>query len=224
MNIIIENLKFDYNLGCKVLKSRGGEPMNGLEDIWDRIEPITFREIAEINNTELRRIAFKYFGLERLINEVNPVLVDSQTINKTTTWTNENGIEETITFNDTYELYRVEGEVLFPNSNRNWTNEDVYYVKCKDTSTDREYLLWIDVNDVFRANNPNRGWYSSSDTDLNVINAIAWTIQTNVEVGNIERIIRQGDCILIKPKTDERLDTERHLSGAEYLELLDLES
>lgn len=223
MQIIIDNLKFDYDLGCKILKCSGGDcPMNGLENIWDTIEPITFKEIAEIENTELRRIAFKRFGLDRLVNEVNPVLVDKQTINKTTTWTNENGIEETITFADTYELYKVEGSILFPN--QRWGVEDVYYIKCKDTSTDREYLIWINVNGVFRANNTDRSWFSSSDIDLNVISAIAWTIQTNVPMGNIETIVRQGDCILIKPKNDERLDTERHLSGKEYLELLELES
>jgi hypothetical protein len=224
MNLIIENLKFDYNLGCKILKCSGGDcPINGLEDIWDSIEPITFKEIAEITNTELRRVAFKRFGLERLISEVNPVLVDSQTISKTTTWINENGIEETITFSDTYELYKVEGSVLFPNER--WRRvEDVYYIKCKDTSTEREYLIWVNVNGVFRANNADKGWIGSSDIDLNAINCIAWTIQTNVPIGNIETIIRQGDCILIKPTNDERLNIERHLSGKEYLELLELES
>ncbi len=223
MNLIIDNLKFDFNLGCKILKCSGGDcPMNGLEDFWEDITPITFKEIAEIENTELRRVAFKRFGLERLINEVNPVLVDSQTINKTTTWINENGIEETINFADTYELYKVDGSILFPNEK--WRNEDVYYVKCKDTSTDREYLIWVNVNDVFRTNNTDRGWFSSSDIDLNAINSIAWTIQTNVPIGKIETIIRQGDCILIKPTDEERLKTFRHLSGKEYLELLHLES
>lgn len=223
MNLIIENLKFDFEVGCKILKCSGGDcPINGLEDKWDSIVPITFKEIAEITNTELRRIAFKRFGLERLISEVNPVLVDTQTISKTTTWTNENGIEETITFADTYELYKVDSEVLFPN--QRWGVDDVYYIKCKDTSTEREYLIWVNVNGVFRANNTDRGWVSSSDKDLNAINCIAWTIQTNVPIGKIETIVRQGDCILVKPTDDERLDLPRHLSGKEYLELLELES
>lgn len=223
MNLIIENLKFDFEVGCKILKCSGGDcPINGLEDKWDSIVPITFKEIAEITNTELRRVAFKRFGLERLISEVNPVLVDTQTISKTTTWTNENGIEETITFADTYELYKVDSEVLFPNER--WGVDDVYYIKCKDTSTEREYLIWVNVNGVFRANNTDRGWVSSSDKDLNAINCIAWTIQTNVPIGKIETIVRQGDCILVKPTDDERLDLPRHLSGKEYLELLELES
>jgi len=223
MNLIIDNLKFDFELGCKILKCSGGDcPMNGLEDKWDSIIPITFKEIAEIQNTELRRIAFKRFGLERLINEVNPVLVDNQTINKTTTWINESGIEETIHFADTYELYKVNGEILFPN--QRWGNEDVYYIKCKDTSTDRDYLIWVNPNGVFRANNSDKGWFSSSDIDLNAINCIAWTIQTNVPIGKIETIVRQGDCILVKPTDEERLDRPRHLSGKEYLELLHLES
>lgn len=223
MNLVIDNLKFNFDLGCKILKCSGGDcPISGLEDLWEHIVPITFKEIAEIENTELRRIAFKRFGLERLISEVEPVLVDSQTISKTTTWINDKGIEETINFEDTYELYKVKGEILFPN--QSWRNEDVYYIKCKDTSTDREYLIWINVNGVFRANNTDRSWFSSSDVDLNAINCIAWTIQTNVPIGNIETIVRQGDCILIKPTNDERLKDFRHLSGKEYLELLHLES
>ena len=48
MNLVIENLKFDFELGCKVLKCSGGDcPINGLEDKWDSIVPITFKEIAE---------------------------------------------------------------------------------------------------------------------------------------------------------------------------------
>ena len=223
MNLVIENLKFDFNLGCKILKCSGGDcPINGLEDFWEDIVPITFKEIAEIENVELRRIAFKRFGLERLISEVNPTMVDTQTINKTTTWINENGIEETINFADTYELYKVEGDILFPNQRR--INDDVFYVKCKDTSTDREYMIWVDVTNVFRANNVSKGWFSSEDKDLNAINCIAWTIQTNVPIGKIETIVRQGDCILVKPTDEERLDNFRHLSGKEYLELLHLES
>ena len=67
--------------------------------------------------------------------------------------------------------------------------------------------------------------FSSSDIDLNAINCIAWTIQTNIAQGGIEKIVRQGDCILIKPKARyETLGRERHLSKQEYLKLLVAES
>ena len=63
-----------------------------------------------------------------------------------------------------------------------------------------------------------------TDKPLNAIQAIAWTIQTNIPEGGIEKIVRQGDCILIKPNTTERFRGERHLTEKEYKELLVAES
>jgi hypothetical protein len=55
--------------------------------------------------------------------------------------------------------------------------------------------------------------------------AIAWTITTNVPQGNIEDIIRQGDCILIKPQGKyEPLNRARHLTEVEYKTLISAES
>jgi hypothetical protein len=61
---------------------------------------------------------------------------------------------------------------------------------------------------------------------VKAIQAIAWTIQTNIEKGNIEKIVRQGDCVLIKPKNSElpTLDTPRHLTEEEYRKLMVAES
>ena len=55
MKIVINNVAFDYNIGCKLLKSKYKDvPFGNLGDIWEDIVPITFKEIAtEINNLEL---------------------------------------------------------------------------------------------------------------------------------------------------------------------------
>ena len=105
---------------------------------------------------------------------------------------------------------------------------DVHYVKCKDTSTDRDYLIWVDAQSVYQVNN-DRKWLSSDEdygVQINAIQAIAWTIQTNVAKDNIEKIVRQGDCIMIKKKFPNEAigDTLRHLTEVEYLELLVAES
>jgi hypothetical protein len=98
-----------------------------------------------------------------------------------------------------------------------------HYVRCKDTSTDREYLLWVDFDSVKITNGFN--YFDNKGFEVNSIMAIAWTIQTNVPVGNIEKIVRQGDCILIKPKGKyEPLSRERHLTEKEYRTLLVSES
>ena len=107
--------------------------------------------------------------------------------------------------------------------------DDVFYVKCKDTSTDREYFIWIDPVSVAITNN-NR-MVNSRRLDsieiqkhINPIQCIAWTIQTNVMEGDIDYIVRQGDCILIKTKPNHKKGEIRHLTEKEYCELLRFES
>ena len=68
MKIIIENHSIPYDLGCKLLKLKGGDsPFEELSDIWNDIVPLTFSEIAQIENLEHRRIAIGYFGIDKLI-------------------------------------------------------------------------------------------------------------------------------------------------------------
>ena len=93
-------------------------------------------------------------------------------------------------------------------------------------STDREYLIWVDLQSVYRTNNEDRWSFNENKHKINAIQCIAWTIQTDIAEGNIEKIIRQGDCILIKPKditTKGKVHT-RHLTEKEYKELLVAES
>ena len=155
------------------------------------------------------------------------MLVSSETINKTTTWINREGKLETKEFEDTYKLFKVKGETLAEGLENNWRRvSDVYYIQFKDTSTDREYLIWVDVGLVADTNGGSRWIFDSEIGKLvNPISCIAWTIQTDVPIGNIEKIIRQGDCILIKPKGEYKpLILPRHLTEKEYRELLVAES
>jgi hypothetical protein len=227
MKIIIENVKFDFDMGCKLLKLKYDECPTHLgehiSDVWGDIIPATFKEIAELDNLEARRVGILCLGLEKLVKEVNPILIDKKTLKKTTTWVTENGDIETKKFNDTYELYSVSGDV-FSKGVQTWRKmEDVYYIKCKDTSTDREYIIWVDISSVKSTNGIN-GWDSKA-RKINAIDCIAWTIQTNVPEGKIEKIVRQGDCILIKPKGKyKNLSFPRHLTAEEYKTLLVAES
>jgi hypothetical protein len=224
--IVIDNVEFDLDNGCRLLKLKNGDecPFPQLEDFWNDIEPLTFKEIARFENLEMRRIGINYLGLERLIESVKPTLVDTKTIKKTTSWVNENGEFETFDFDDTYELYKVSKD-YFNEGLDGWSGmrNDVYYVRCKDTSTDREYLIWVDITNVLRANG--KSSWNWTDKDLCAIESIAWTIQVDVEEGDIESILRQGDCILVKPKEGaEILNRPRHLKKEEYLNLLVAES
>ena len=236
MEIIINNLQFDFNIGCKILKLKYDECPVHMEkiigDMWDDIEPITFREVAEnIKNIEQRRVAFGAMGIDRIVKQVKPILVKKDIIKKETTWINKDGKLETVEFDDTYCLYRVKASVLFGDDGRTgWGSpKDVCYVKFKDTSTDREYFIWVDAESVYKTNGGrNQDWFSSNEdyiSKITPIQAIAWTIQTDVEEGNIKKIVRQGDCILIKRKDNSNPHSQRrHLTEQEYRKFLVLES
>lgn len=226
MKIIINNVAFDYNIGCKLLKSKyKNEPFGNLDDIWEDIVPITFKEIAtEITNLEQRRVAIGCIGLEEIAREVNPTLVGSETISKQTTWVTPEGDLIQHKFEDTYELYKVSGADWSVGVETRWGANDVYFLKFKDTSTDREYMLWVDADSVARTNNKER-WFSSSMREhIKPIQAIAWSFQTRVPIGSIDKIVRQGDCILIKTKGKVENGEIRHLTEEEYRELLVAES
>ena len=231
--IVVENYKFDYDLGCRLLKLKHTDcPFPQLEDFWDDIKPLTFKEIAQLENLEMRRIGIVCLGLERLVAEVNPNRLSEQTLTKKTNWVNEDGSLIEHTFEDTYELFEVEGDYFNDGLKNDWQKMGAcHFVKFKDTSTDRIYMIWVNLASVWLTNhktlvNPN--YYESvHKSQVTAIDCIAWTMQTNVAKGNIEKIIRQGDCILVRPKNIE-LVTEsspvRHLTSEEYRYLLVAES
>lgn len=227
MKIVISNVAFDYNMGCRLLKNKHkNEPFKGLEDIWEHIVPYTFKEIAtEIKNVEQRRIAIGCLGIDEVSREVNATLIKSETLEKQTTWVTPAGDIVEHKFKDTYELFKVAGNELLSGTDRSWGIDDVYYLRFKDTSTEREYLLWIDARDVAKTNNTKQ-WFSSEDMKhITPVQAIAWTFQTNVPAGQIEKIVRQGDCIMVKKLAGATLlDTPRHLTEVEYRNLLVAES
>jgi hypothetical protein len=233
--LVLNNVTFDYDLGCKIAKLKYGdvcpEVLSPLADFWNDIVPATFSDIAQLENLEQRRIGIGALGIERLISEVNPKLIDKKTLDKSTTWINGEGKLETIEYKDTYELYKVKGSVFSQGLGNHQTMADCFYVKCKDTSTDREYLIWIEPQSVYRTNFTNHtsrdSWYDRTNgyKELNAIECVAWTITTNVPQGNIEKILRQGDCIMIKPQGKyEPLATPRHLTQVEYETLIVAES
>jgi len=239
MKIIIDNISFDYDIGCRILKLKYEKsPFPDLEDIWEDIIPMTFKDIStQLSNIEQRRIGINYLGLEKLKDEVNPTLVSSKSIKKETMWVNKDGELVVRHYTDTYELYKVDGTKWATGVSGRGGNliVDVFYVKCKDTSTNREYFIWIDPVDVFLTNNTHdtdgqrlNRWNIRNVQDIfyqiNPIQCISWTIQTDIEEGGIDYLIRQGDCILIKTNPNYKKGEVRHLTEKEYRELLRYES
>jgi len=227
MGIIIDNVNFPFDFGCKVLKLKYTDcPMEELKDFWNDIVPANFKEICSVSNLEQRRIGILYLGINNIVKEVNPTLVSEKTIEKNNTWVDDNGELVSFKLKDTYKLFKVDGSYFSENLSSNRKMEDVHYVSCKDTSTDREYLIWVDVRSVYTINNENSSRWDFDIKKVNAIACVAWTITTNIPKGQIEKIIRQGDCILIKPKENYETmnDSFRHLTEKEYKELLVSES
>lgn len=229
MKIVIENTQFGFDEGCRLLKLKHENcPFPELEEFWGDIKPMGFKEIAQMENLEKRRVGIVCLGLERLVKEVNPRLVQSRTVDKQTTYIDREGRLVKQKFADTYALYEVAG-ATFGKNRWGGTMNDTYFVKFKDTSTDREYMIWVDPRSVFETNRKERetgsSWYRGID-QINPIECIAWTIQTNVPLGNIKEIVRQGDCVMVKPKdsTVGLMSSPRHLTEKEYLTLLKAES
>lgn len=227
MKIVINNVEFPFDLGCRVLKMKHKEecPLEELEDFWNDIVPLSFKEIAQLSNLEQRRIGILHLGLDKIIADVKPKLMSKKTLKKSTTWVDTNGELVEHKFNDTYELYEVEGSYFNEGLKGGRGMENCHYVRCKDTSTDREYLIWVDLHSVYRTNELGEHKWNWDKKKVNAIQCIAWTIQTDVPQGKIEKIIRQGDCIMIKPKGKYTpLSSVRHLTEQEYKKLLVAES
>lgn len=229
--LVLDNVSFDFDLGCKIARLKYKdcpENFNPIRDIWEDIVPATFADIARLPNLEQRRIGIRSLGLERLIKEVKPTLLNSTTLKKSNMWVNENGVLENFDFDDTYELYEVKGEVFSKGLDERQKMKDCHYIRCKDTSTDREYLIWVDLESVWDTNYPDKKGWLRDQNYIKKITAdmcVAWTITVNIKLGEIEEIYRQGDCILVKPKQGyTTLDRPRHLTAQEYRTFMVAES
>lgn len=127
------------------------------------------------NNAEKRMVALSVCDPQDILANVDAELVDSQTVSKKQwktvlknksldvhnkkTYENlkPNDIEEVFhEYEDTYELYKIKPETIGINVADRINNiinfdeknqiDDVYFVKCKDTSTDRIYYLYVRPN------------------------------------------------------------------------------
>jgi hypothetical protein len=241
MKVIIDAREFPSELGLRILKAKHGDcTFKSLEDVWHSIPPLTFASIIDgLDDPDRRRIAFKHLGLQGMIEEVSPTLVSRETLQKSTTWVDADGTLTRHNFEDVYELYRVcfrnkdeeeNSSKLQRFLSRNLTEQ--YFVKCWDTSTAKEYVIWVNMRAIYtnnlpkdKKNNANRLSETGLERKVTPVQAIAWTIRTDIEPGGIEAIVRQGDCVLLRTKPGaKRLESPRHLTEEEYLTLMSDES
>jgi hypothetical protein len=147
-----------------------------IKNIYAEVERFEPKEVFQkFTNQEQKMCLLSYFSPEEIAQNLDSELVDKQTINKKQTKTviknKENQNDKTnidnilvddielvdVEFEDTYELYRSDKSVLN-------TENDIFFVKCKDASHDKYYYLFIDPN-------------SGDDVQNDAIAAIASTMR-----------------------------------------------
>lgn len=195
------------------------EIMNPLRDyvlsLWDSIEPIKTEEAFAEKNLERRRVMFDKIGVERLFKEMEPKLLDTQTIEKKRIrWNAKLEPYETV-YNDVYELYKLDSKKLFPDENNNRA-ADVYSVRCSCPSTDRQYWIYVPEEAALGTSGNGRN-NAAAEGKADAIRAIAWTIM--IDVTNPGKIYRQGDVIVIEMTEDSKPCTPVHCTKEQYLNL-----
>jgi hypothetical protein len=187
---------------------------NFVEEIWDSITQVTIKEALQQENTEIRRTYFDCIGVEKLFQQLQPVLRDRQVITKKRTKWDDNNDPIEYHFNDVYELYEIDGKKLYNKDRFGRDPEPVFAVRCWCTTTNREYWIYVDRE----AATGNRWFFHNETAKYDAIRAIAWTIRVDVSTNDIDKIYRQGDIIVVKLKKNN-FDTHdfRHLTKEEYL-------
>lgn len=184
-----------------------------VEEQWDNIIPITVQEALQEKNMEKRRMMFDCIGVSKLFNALQPELLDRQVIKKMRTRWDKNHQPYEYQFEDTYELYQLDGKKLFVPINEWNIPNPVFAVRCWCTTTGREY--WIYVPEEVALGRPR--WHRTAATP-DAIRAIAWTIR--LDVSNPKRIFRQGDIIVVEESGNSQAVTPYHLSKKEYVQLM----
>lgn len=140
-------------------------------DLYENTQPYTAKEIFQTfsENAEQLMTVLSITNAEDIFSELDAQILDAQTITKTQTRTfvnselnkKENKIIETnnltedmfeqklVTYQDTYQLIKLDGNIFTKNLNNhdNLTQESrnpVYAVKCNCTSTNRQFTLYVE--------------------------------------------------------------------------------
>lgn len=176
---------------------------------WNDAANLTVEQAFTTKNIEHRRVMFNVMGVDNLMASLKPTLVDRQTITRDNLVFDKDGNKSIEQLVDTYELYQIDGDRLFAGTEaaERWRfqrDRNIYAVKCKDASTEREY--WIYVTDEAAKNK-------------NAIEAIAWTYMLKSGT-KADEIYRQGEVIIAKHGNAEEPDhwgRVYHMNKEQYL-------
>lgn len=177
-------------------------------EVWDSIQPTSIEAALSEKNMERRRVMFDCIGVANLFRKLEPELLDKQVISKKRTRWDVNNTPYNHVYEDTYELYKINGEKLFQ-MEESWRRPSaVYAVRCWCTTTQREYWIYVPESATGVGSFLNKP---------DAISAIAWTIR--IDISNPKRIFRQGDILVVEESENSQQVTPYHLTKHQYLEL-----
>lgn len=155
-----------------------------IKEEWGNYDKLNVADAFSVENIEQRRVIFNTIGVENIMRDIDPEVIDKQTITRSNTVFDYDGNSKVETLEDIYTLYKIEASKLFDVSKLpTWRRtNDIFVVKCKDASTEREYWIYV----------PNQ-----AAENKDAIEAIAWTYSLKNEVYT-EEIYRQGEVIISK--------------------------
>jgi hypothetical protein len=148
---------------------------------------------------------FKAIGVAEMFSELQPELVNAQTLEKPGLTWDEKDTPGSVLIRDEYELYKIKGSKLFPEESSSWRQENatVYAVRCWCSTTGREYWIYVPK------------WIGEKN---DAIEAIAWTVQLTIT--DPVYIHRQGDVIIAKASNTSKECNPYHLNASQYKSLL----
>jgi len=131
-----------------------------VQTLYPKISPITVKEALSFANTEQRMTAMQFIDIEEIVEELEAVCVDKQTVTKKQTRWNTQAKPYEHIYNDTYELYKIQGEKM--GLKKTWRGTpDLFFVKCTCASTAKQFYLYVP---------------SEIGEKKDAITAIAWTM------------------------------------------------
>lgn len=174
-----------------------------IKEVWESVEPITFKEAFEIKDINTKRLIFHYLGPVEIFKSKDPILINSVTIKKTQKRWNP---EREITFNDTYELYKLDAKKLLPDliNERRPVRGWIYATRCWCPSSNKEHWIIINPNEYYKG--------------MDGIDAICTTFK--IDIANPVAFLRQGDILLVKHPKKVKKCLMRNITRKEYLNLL----
>lgn len=175
-----------------------------LDDIWESVEPMTFKEASALESIDLKREAFFYIGPARLFRNI-----ESKEKVDTFEFQPDNRKPN---IGDVYHLWKIDPRELGFDEEDGRRN-DVFAVQCYCPSTSKEY--WFTVDDDLNFCQPRL--YSAKD-------AAAWPCRVTIPKDKIEEINRQGEVFMVKvkPEFEDNLQHVEpyHMDGDTYFKLI----